>query len=287
MLHALRSRQPTLSSAYGRIAALVLERPEDALRLSISALAERAGVSEPTIVRFCRELGCAGFRDFKLELAQDLGNPARPPAEPVTAADTVDEAIDKMFRATAGVLERLRVGLPRDAVQRAADAIAAARWVHIHGFGASASVASDAHQKLFRLVPAVAVHLDVHIQAMAAATLGPQDVVITISNSGRTRELLETASLAAEGGAAIIAITRPHTPLAALATILLPVAVDEVIPIHTPMMSRLAHLVVMDALVVAVALSHPASAQPERLRRMKDAVERRRVPESTPSDSLG
>jgi len=287
MLRELRSRQSTLSSAHGRIAALVLERPDEALRLSISTLAARAGVSEPTIVRFCRELGCAGFRDFKLELAQDLGNPALPPAEPVTAADTVDEAIDKMFRAAAGTLEQLRTALPRDAVQRAADAIAAARAVHIHGFGASAAVASDAHQKLFRLVPAVAVHLDVHIQAMAAATLGPQDVVIAISNSGRTRELLETVALAAEGGAAIVAITRPHTPLAALAHILLPVAVDEVIPIHTPMMSRLAHLVAMDAVVVAVALRHPASAASERLRRMKDAVERRRVPEAVPSDSLG
>jgi RpiR family carbohydrate utilization transcriptional regulator len=287
MLPELRSRQSSLSSAYGRIAALVLDRPEEALRLSISALAERAGVSEPTVVRFCRELGCAGFRDFKLELAQDLGNPALPPALPITTDDSVDDAIDKIFRATAGALERLRLELPRAAVQRAADVLARARWVHIHGFGASASVASDAQQKLFRLVPAVAVYLDVHMQAMAASTLGPDDVVITISNSGRTRELLETASLAAEGGATIIAITRPGTPLAALASIVLPVAVDEVIPIHTPMMSRLAHLVVMDALVVALALSHPAAARPERLQRMKDAIERRRVPDASPSDSLG
>src|ERR1700730_335217 len=61
-----------LRPAERRVADVVLDDVKSALDASNAAIAERAGVSEPTGTRFCRAIGCEGVRDFKLKLAQSL-----------------------------------------------------------------------------------------------------------------------------------------------------------------------------------------------------------------------
>ncbi len=279
MISVIESLRAGLSPANQRIAEVVLSRPQDAVRASISALARAAEVSEPTVLRFCRLLGVVSFPEFKLALMRELASPAGPRrARPrVDVGDSIAEAADKVFGATMETLGRVRATLPMSTLQHAATAIVKARWVHVYGFGASATVAADAQHKLFRLAAMTVAYSDAHMQAMAASTLGPEDVVLAISNTGRTRELLETVSVAARGGTTIVAITRPGSPLAAMASLLLPVDVEEDSAIYTPMTARLAHLVVVDALVVGVALLSPPTVIAERLRRMNVAINRRRV----------
>jgi RpiR family carbohydrate utilization transcriptional regulator len=126
----------------------------------------------------------------------------------------------------------------------------------------------------------VVAHGDPHMQAMAASTLGPEDVLIAISNSGATGELIETVRLAQENRATIIAITRPGSPLAEMASIILPIEISEPREIFTPMTVRIAHLTVIDALVVGVTLLSPPTIIEERLSRMDAAIQRRRIPTS-------
>lgn len=278
MISVIRQMQGGLSPAYERVAAVILARPESAMRSSITVIAQDAGVSEPTVLRFCRHIGCSSFPEFKLALMREIAAPNAPRPQPrVSSGDDLAAATDKVFQATIDTLERVRREIPPRALERACTAIARARWVHVFGFGASATVAADAQHKLFRLGVMSIAHGDSHMQAMAAATLGPEDVVLAISSTGRVRELLETVAVAAEVGATIVSISRSGSPLAQRAAVNLPVDVDERVEIYTPMTVRTAHVVVVDAIAVGVALLSPPSIVSTRLNRIQRAINRRRI----------
>lgn len=270
-----------LAPAERRVAAVMAEHPDRIIRGTLASVAREAGVSEPTVLRFCRTIGVGSFKDLKIELAQSLaaGNGALTGAimpRQIHPDDSVQSAMDKVFALAIDALARTQQALSKPTVERAAMAIVKARRVVIFGLGASAIVAAEAQHKLFRLGVAVAAYSDPHLQAMSAATLGPDDVVLAISQTGTARDVIETTGVAQQGGVTVIAVTRTGSPLAAIAHILLPVDIIEPEQIWTPMISRMVHLTTIDALVVGVALLAPPSSQ-EGLRRMQRALAARRV----------
>lgn len=274
----IRSFSGSLTAANARIANFVLSNPETTSQLSIAELAQRIGVSEPTVIRFCRKMGYTGFRELRQDLIGSIRQQSVLPEVPaITSTDTVEQAADKVFALTVQALGQVRKSLPMEAIRHAAVAVLKARWVHIFGFGASATVAADAQHKLYRLAAMVVAYGDPHMQAMAASTFGPEDVLIAISNTGATGELIESVRLAQENKATIIAITRQHSLLADMASIVLPIDISEPREIFTPMTVRLAQLTVIDALVVGVSLLSPPTIIEERLSRMDAAIRRRRV----------
>ncbi|MFI5012426.1 MAG: MurR/RpiR family transcriptional regulator [Hyphomicrobiales bacterium] len=287
MLDQIRNPATPLSAAHARLAMLILSRPEEALLLSVAELAREAKVSEPTVIRFCRQLGFSGYKSFRQATLRDLaaedGDAA---ASRINGSDSIEVAAGKSVDATIRSLEALRRALPLSAIRDAATAILKARWVHIYGFGASATVAADAQHKLYRLAAMTVAYADAHMQAMAAATLGAEDVVIAISNSGATRELIETVRLARSNGTTVIALTRPGSPLAALSSILLPIAQEESREIYTPMTTRIVQLALIDALVVGVTLLSPATMIGERLARMDAAIQQRRIATDAADEEL-
>ena len=279
MLGRIQGLRDSLPPAERKVADAVLSRPEAIMGAPGRTLAVEAGVSEPTVLRFCRSVGCSSFVDFKVKLAQSLVSPGPGAGQRYTqvrAEDTVADAASKVFRSTIEVIARVREQLDIGAVERSAVALLKARRIDIYGLGASGLVAADAQHKLFRLTNHATAYADSHMQLTAAATLGPEDVVLAISHSGRTEELLQTVDIALATGATVIAITTPGSPLARRASIVIPVDVVEATEFYTPMVSRLAHLVVIDALFVGLALlSPPANA--DRQRRMRAALASRRV----------
>ncbi len=284
MLERIPPSMPSLRPSERKVAAVVLSSPERVMRGTLRSVAHDAEVSEPTVLRFCRSLGFQSFNDLKLDLAHTLARADIQPVQPTAPArvqpqDSIPAATDKVFRTAIDALARTAQDLPHAAIERAALAVVKARRVVIFGFGASAIVAADTQHRLFRLAVAAVAYSDAHLQAMAAATLGPEDVVLAVSQTGRARDLIETASVALQGGATLIAVTRTGSPLARIATILIPVDIEEALEIWTPMVSRLAHLTVIDALVVGVALLAPPSSA-EFLKRMRAAVYARRIDET-------
>lgn len=288
MLTLLRSSPDSLSAAHARIASFVLDRPEEAVKLSIADLARETRVSEPTVIRFCRRFGCDGYKSFRLNILRELAEEGRLlPDDTILAGDSVEDGAAKSFAATIRSLDEVRRTLPFESIRHAAVAILKARWVHIYGFGASATVAADAQHKLFRLAAMTVAYSDAHMQAMAAATLGPEDVLIAISASGETRELIETAKLAQENGVTIVALAKPRSPLGDLSSILLPLDLKESREIYTPMTVRMAQLAVIDALVVGVTLLSPPTVVSERFARMDVAIKRRRISAAKNSGDIG
>jgi len=237
-----------------KVAERVLEQPEQVIHMRIADLAAAAQVSEPTVVRFCRAIGCEGFQNFKLALAQSTAqNPAQVPFS-LSELDTARDYTHKVFDATMETLNRVRNTLDPDAIEVAVDALCNAKRVEFYGFGASSPVAIDAQHKFFRLQIASAAHSDPHLQAMSAMSLSPGDVVVAISQSGRTTALLEAMDHVRETGASIIGLAPGGTPIIEQCSIPIPIDVEQASDdSYSPLPSRIAHLAVIDILAVGVS----------------------------------
>ncbi|PKM29787.1 MAG: transcriptional regulator [Gammaproteobacteria bacterium HGW-Gammaproteobacteria-11] len=251
--HIVISR-PLLRKSELKVAEHVLAHAAQVMHSSMADLAREVGVSEPTIVRFCRAIGCSGFQDLKLRLAQSLAAGASFGQFSISEDDSVDQLSHKIFDTTLATLMDVRERLDPVALEQAIASLSTARRVEFYGFGASGAVASDAQHKFFRLQVSTAAYSDPHMQAMSAVTLGPEDVAVAISQTGRTKDLLHSAALVAETGATLISLCPSQTPLAELGRIHIAIDVVEDTDIYTPLSSRIAHLVVIDVLAMGMAM---------------------------------
>jgi RpiR family carbohydrate utilization transcriptional regulator len=254
ILREIEARLDQLRPSERKVADLVLAQPDAVIHMRIVDLAAAAEVSEPTVVRFCRAIDCEGFQNFKLALAQSSA--ANHSTEPFSLSelDTARDYTFKVFDATIETLKRVRDTLDLDAIEVAVDALCNANRVEFYGFGASSPVAIDAQHKFFRLQIASAAHSDPHIQAMSAMSLTSGDVVVAISQSGRTTSLLEAMAHVREAGAIIIGLAPGNTPVLQGCTIPIPIDVEDVSQdSYTPLPSRIAHLAVIDILAVGVS----------------------------------
>ncbi len=270
-----------LSGSEAKVAAVVTSRPEAVIEMSIAKLARESGVSEPSVLRFCRTLGSTGFPDFKIRLARNLAMGGAYLHQSVGENDDIHDVVQKTVAATIGTLAHVRDTLDVVQLERAVNVLASARRVEFYGVGASGIVAQDAHHKFFRLDVSSAAYVDPHMQLMSAATLHPGDVLVLFSHTGRTSSMIAAAEQAAGAGASVIGVTSPNSPLAACVEIALGVDAPEDTDCFTPMTSRLAHLSVVDILATAVALRRgPALAR--HLGKMKASLLSMRV--SVPTD---
>ncbi len=260
LLSRIQTLLPDLPPSERRVAEVVLDRPVDVVSAPISQIALWAAVSQPTVIRFCRRLKCAGVPIFKLRLAGDLGAGIPFVHARLAPGDDLGSLIGKVFDSAVAGLTLGRHALKTECVAQVVEALDRASRIECYGLGNSGVTAQDAQMKLFRLGTPTLVCTDSQMQRVAAALLPTDAVVLAISNSGRTKALLEVVQLARRSGATVIALTRSHTPLAEAADLLLPANVQENPEVYAPMVSRLVHLAIIDVLTVALALRKGPSA---------------------------
>jgi len=254
LLSRIQALLPELPPSERRVAELVLQRPVEVVSAPVSQLALWSRVSQPTVIRFCRRLKCTGLPAFKLKLAGDLGAGIPFVHAKLVPGDDLAHLIDKVFDSALTGLAKGRDALRPEALEAAVAALDRASRIECYGLGNSGVTALDAQMKLFRLGTPTVACTDSQMQRVAAVLLPGDAVVLVISNSGRTRSLLEVAALARRSGATVIAITRSNTPLAQAADLLLPADVQENPEVYAPMVARLVHLAIVDVLTVALAL---------------------------------
>ena len=271
-------RRPELRKSECKVADYILQQPDQIIHLRIVDLAQRTGVSEPTVVRFCRAIGCDGFQDFKLLLAQHVAHSPRHEEFSLNEHDSAREYTIKVFDSALDTLKRVRDSLDTRAIEAAVNVLQKARRVEFYGFGASSPVATDAQHKFFRLQIPSAAYSDPHIQAMSAMSLQPGDVVVAISQSGRTQALIDAMVLVREAGATLIGLAPSNTPVAQNCDIPLHIDVKEEIETYTPLPSRMAHMAVMDILAVGVSRAK-GPAIGEHLRKIHRALQPLRQPD--------
>ncbi|MFC3681826.1 SIS domain-containing protein [Bacterioplanoides pacificum] len=252
ILSEIAAAIPKLRKSEVKVAEYVLKAPEQVMHMRIVDLAQEAQVSEPTIVRFCRGIGCNGFQEFKVRIAQEMAVANNIGQFAIVEDDSIEDICDKIADTTIQRLHQVKAQLHTRQVAQAANAISAARRVEFYGFGASGAVATDAQHKFFRLQVATAAYSDPHMQSMSAVTLGEEDVVVAISQSGRTKDLLHSVQLAQQHGAQVVSLAPANTALSLAADLPIHINIEEDTEQFTPMTSRIAHLMVIDMLAVAV-----------------------------------
>jgi len=259
ILGQIQRSRDKLSPAEKRVADHVLAHPRSALNDPIATIAKAAGVSQPTVIRFCRTLGCEGLSDFKLRLASGLTGTIPVTHTQVTLEDTMLELGVKVLGNTASAILQVRDQLNRETIDRAIDLLTAAERVDFYAVGHYRVVADDAQFKFLRFGVASGSYTDPRLQVLSANVLKPADVAVIISSSGSIDDLLEVADIAHKRGAAVVAITAGHSPLARKADVALIVDHVEDVATHVPMVSRILHLLVIDILAVGVAMRRGAA----------------------------
>lgn len=280
LIRRIADNKSALRKSEAKVASFVLDNANQVIRMRIVDLASRSGVSEPTVIRFCRAIGFDGFQSFKLQLAQHLSLGDVFTQFSVDDKDTITDLRNKVFDTTVGSLLTVRDELDVVALETAITTINQAKRVEFYGFGASGSVAADAQHKFFRLQVSTAAYTDPHIQHMSAISLGKDDVVVAISQSGQTQALLQSVRLAMEAGATVIGLAPQNTALSELCSISLYVNVEEDLQAIAPVSSRIAHLVVIDVLATGVA-RHRRPLLKDHLKRLHKSQKALRTPGSS------
>lgn len=254
LLQRLRERMAELPAAQRSVVQCVLEDPRAAVAATVEQLAQQAGVSMPTIVRTCRSFGFESVREFMLALAQDLAVTGSYLHRSVLAEDSAGDVASKIIHAAVSSLTELGRRIDVDVLDQVATRLAAARRIDCYSVGAASTfMASELQSRLFRLGCTSNAIFDAHQQLVSASTLGPDGVAFVISHVGRMPYTLEAARFARSQGATVVALTQPGTQLAEIADFVLAVSVPQDAVMRVGTEAYLAHLVVIEILMVRLA----------------------------------
>lgn len=204
-LQRLRQHFSRLSATQQRVAEFVLQHPNEALAMSIHDIAARCGVSSSTVVRLAKDIGFAGFKEMKVQLAMEVGSL-------LVSQDLTDQQHDlgnatALFENTVRGLEETLAGIDQEAVDAAVEAIAGANKIDVYGASTSFLVGLDLIEKLKRLGLYASGHSNAYMQAISAMSLGPNDVALAMTYSGETADVIDALAVAREQGATTIALT--------------------------------------------------------------------------------
>ena len=254
-LMAISKAYGNLSSKKRAIADYVVENPEKTLRGSITRMAKDCGCNPSTIVRFCREVGYKGFPEMKIDLASDLSGPLKQFNGRIRKEDGFSKIKSELLGIYFSSLNETFSKLDEEDVRKAASLIMKAQRIALSGVGASGAIASEAQAKFMRIGRLASYHADPHYQKIASSLLDQRDVLVAISFSGETRDVLSSVEIARAKGVPVLAITgNGNSKLAELADVkLISVSFEDKFRL-TAMSSRIAQSAIIDLLVLSMTL---------------------------------
>ena len=258
-LARIRSQLPALAAAELKVAHWILQQPEQVMHLSMAQLAQECGVSDTTVLRFCRNVGFRGYMDLKISIAQDVAKPTQIIHDAISEADDELTIARKVFISNIQALQDTLAVMDGPTLVQAVDLLNRAQRILITGVGTSAPIAQDMFNKLFRLGLECRVQTDSYLQLMEVALLGPGDVVVAISQSGGSADPVMTMQEAKKNGASTICITgNAHSPITQYADVTLLSVAHETRA--EAIASRIAQITIIDALYVILAVRHLETA---------------------------
>ena len=242
-----------------KVADWLFSHSGEVLPYSITDLASKCDSSEATIVRFSKRLGASGYQELKLMLALESDKKIISPK--ITESDGCFEIFEKVCNDAYMSLERTKKTLSAEAMSSAARVISRARRVVLIGLGSSASVASDASNKLLRAGCNASSYADTHMQAIAIAQLKEGDAVIGISQSGTSKDIVDGLRAARLRGAATISITsKERSPLTRQSDIVLLTDTEETRHSSLGLNSHISRLIVIDSLCYKIVYENSLQA---------------------------
>jgi DNA-binding MurR/RpiR family transcriptional regulator len=249
----------SLKPAEQRVARYVLEHQAEVLNMSIAALAKESKVSEATIIRMCRALHFKGYQELKLSISASLNSSTSEMIkyQDISANGRIPEIIQAVSSNNLQSIQDTLSVLDVNEVERAIETLDKARKIDVYGTGASAIIALDFEQKFQRINRWCQAYSDNHSQLTSASHLTDQDVVLVISYSGETKEIIESIKIAKQNQATVISLTKyGHSTVKTLANIHLYASSLEQSIRSGAMASRIAQLNVIDIIFTGVASRH-------------------------------
>ena len=261
LLRQIKNTLPELRKSEKLVADFVLKDPKSVVTMKTAEASSAIGISEPTLIRFCKALGFSGYQEFKINLSQQLAADDYFVMYEIEEDDSIHELCEKVFDTTISEILNVRSQIDQNILEEAIEALANARRVEFYAFGGSAPVAMDAQHKFFRLKIPSSYISDPHIQFMSANSLGKKDVVVAISQSGTTSALLDSVRIVRKSGVKVIGIMPGRTPLADICDYPLTIDVGDNNRLSKPNTSRIAYTAVIDVMTMGVAQLKPEAQE--------------------------
>ena len=257
LLRKIKNTIPELRKSEKIVAEYILKDPQSIITLKTADASSLMGISEPTLIRFCKAMGFTGYQELKINLSQQLAADDYFEIYEIYPDDSIHDLCEKVFDTAVSEILNVRSQIDQDILEQAIQALAKARRVEFYAFGGSAPVAMDGQHKFFRLKIPTSCISDPHIQFMSANSLSKNDVVVAISQSGTTTAIVDSVKTVRESGAKVIGIMPGNTPLADICDLSLTINVGSNDRLTMPLTSRLAYTAVIDVLTMGVAQLRP------------------------------
>ena len=257
LLRKIKNTIPELRKSEKIVAEYILKDPKSIITLKTADASSLMGISEPTLIRFCKAMGFTGYQELKINLSQQLAADDYFEIYEIYPDDSIHDLCEKVFDTAVSEILNVRSQIDQEILEQAIQALAKARRVEFYAFGGSAPVAMDGQHKFFRLKIPTSCISDPHIQFMSANSLSKDDVVVAISQSGTTTAIVDSVKTVRESGAKVIGIMPGNTPLADICDLSLTINVGSNDRLTMPLTSRLAYTAVIDVLTMGVAQLRP------------------------------
>ena len=268
----MRALEGTFPKREQLVADFVLANLEEISFLNQHEIAEATSVSVATVNRFCTTIGCDGFRDFQIRLAQSVAVSLQYLGGPNGDQSESGQLVTQVFSTLVDTLTLARAQLDGQLIEQATDVLANANRIAFLGVGGgSANVAREGANRFFRLGIPSEAHSDGYLQRMLSSTLSEGDVLVAISSSGQPAELLDSVTIAKQYGATTISLTKTGSALAQLADISIQIDIPEDQDIYKPSASRLVYIAIVDVLAAGAARKRPERVK-ENLRRIRTSL---------------
>lgn len=268
----MRALEGTFPKREQLVADFVLAKLEEISFLSQHEIAEATSVSVATVNRFCTTIGCDGFRDFQIRLAQSVAVSLQYLGGPNGDQSESGQLVTQVFSTLVDTLTLARAQLDGQLIEQATNVLANANRIAFLGVGGgSANVAREGANRFFRLGIPSEAHSDGYLQRMLSSTLSEGDVLVAISSSGQPAELLDSVTIAKQYGATTISLTKTGSDLAQLADISIQIDIPEDQDIYKPSASRLVYIAIVDVLAAGAARKRPERVK-ENLRRIRTSL---------------
>lgn len=255
----MEQRKSDFTKSDAKISDYILNNKEKIIYHSLTEMAEACGVAEATLLRFFRKLDYKGFQDFKFMLAQEIST--------VTIESEDDSYISKVKNNVIQVISDTSEVIQEDVLDQAIDRIGSSTDVVIFGIGSSGIAAMDMQNRLMRIGKNASVITDPHFQIMRAASMTEETLVIAISLTGSTKDIVDAVSAAKESGATVIALTSyTKSPLTKYADLVLLSSAKESPLDSGSLVSKISQLFLIDLICTGLTMKNVKEAKAIKLK---------------------
>ncbi|KEZ48629.1 MurR/RpiR family transcriptional regulator [Metabacillus indicus] len=276
-LGSIRSHYARLSEKEKKIADFILENPKEIIHSTINETADRLGVAEATVFRFCKRIDFKGYQAMKIALASEIMSPIQQIHEEINENDNEKAVAEKVFQSNIRTLENTLQILDFSSIEKAARILAGANRVDFYGTGGSAIIAMDAYHKFIRTGISAYAFIDSHFQLMSASQLTNNDAAVIISHSGTNKDTIKIMNTARKNGAKTIGITSfPKSPVGQNSDVALFTSSEETEYRSEALASRIGQLSLIDALYVNMMIQNKEKANLS-LEKIRSAISETRV----------